>query len=231
MLPNAWDVPSALAVVAAGFPVVATSSGAVAATLGYEDHEGAPAAEMLAAAARIARAVDVPVTVDAQAGYGMSPADLVEVLLRAGVAGCNLEDTDHATGQLADPERHGEWLAGVREAAAGRDYGLVVNARVDVFLADPGGRQQRELVDEAVTRARLYRAAGVDCVFPIFLSEPDAIASFVKAVQAPVNILGVPQAPTVARLAELGVARVSYGSLLHRRLMEELGALLAGLGP
>lgn len=231
MLPNAWDVPSALAVVAAGFPVVATSSGAVAATLGYEDHEGAPAAEMLAAAARIARAVDVPVTVDAEAGYGMSPADLVEVLLRAGVAGCNLEDTDHATGLLADPERHGEWLAGVREAAAGRDYGLVVNARVDVFLADPGGRKQRELVDEAVTRARLYRAAGVDCVFPIFLSEPDAIASFVKAVQAPVNILGVPQAPTVARLAELGVARVSYGSLLHRRLMEELGALLAGLGP
>jgi 2-methylisocitrate lyase-like PEP mutase family enzyme len=119
----------------------------------------------------------------------------------------------------------------VREAAAGRDYGLVVNARVDVFLADPGGRKQRELVDEAVTRARLYRAAGVDCVFPIFLSEPDAIASFVEAVQAPVNILGVPQAPTVAQLAELGVARVSYGSLLHRRLMEELGALLAGLGP
>ena len=230
MLPNAWDVPSALAVVAAGFPVVATSSGAVAATLGYEDHEGAPAAEMLAAAARIARAVDVPVTVDAEAGYGMSPTDLVEGLLRAGVAGCNLEDTDHATGLLADPERHGEWLAGVREAAAGRDYGLVVNARVDVFLADPGGRQQRELVDEAVTRARLYRAAGVDCVFPIFLSEPDAIASFVEAVKAPVNILGVPQAPTVARLAELGVARVSYGSLLHRRVMEELGALLTELG-
>ncbi len=230
MLPNAWDVASAHAVVAAGFPVVATSSGAVAATLGYEDHEGAPAAEMLAAASRIARAVDVPVTVDAEAGYGMSPPDLIETLLSAGVAGCNLEDTDHATRQLADVERHGEWLAGVREAAASLDYGLVVNARVDVFLVDAGGRQQSDLVDEAVTRARVYRAAGVDCVFPIFLSEPGAIASFVEAVEAPVNILGMPQAPTIARLAELGVARVSYGSLLHRRAMEELGAILTELG-
>src|SRR3954463_14046460 len=77
LLPNAWDVATARAVVAAGFPVVATTSGGVAATLGYEDHEGAPGDEMLAAAARIARAVDVPVTVDAEAGYGMAPAELV----------------------------------------------------------------------------------------------------------------------------------------------------------
>src|SRR5215470_15005112 len=75
LLPNAWDVATARAVVAAGFPVVATSSGGVAATLGYEDHEGAPAEEMLAAAARITKGVDVPVTVDAEAGYGMKPAE------------------------------------------------------------------------------------------------------------------------------------------------------------
>ena len=74
LLPNAWDVATARAVVAAGFPVVATTSGGVAATLGYEDHEGAPGDEMLAAAARIAQGVDVPVTVDAEAGYGMEPA-------------------------------------------------------------------------------------------------------------------------------------------------------------
>src|SRR3954452_16613004 len=77
LLPNAWDVATARAVVAAGFPVVATTSAGVAGTLGYEDHEGAPGDEMLAAAARIARSVDVPVTIDAEAGYGMEPADLV----------------------------------------------------------------------------------------------------------------------------------------------------------
>src|SRR5919107_4077889 len=110
LLPNAWDVATARAVVAAGFPVVATTSGGVAATLGYEDHEGAPADEMLAAAARIIRAVDVPVTVDAEAGYGMEPAALAAMLRSAGAAGCNLEDTDHAAGGLRDPDRHAAWL-------------------------------------------------------------------------------------------------------------------------
>src|SRR4051795_9410533 len=90
LLPNAWDVATARAVVAAGFPVVATTSGGVAGTLGYEDHEGAPADDMLAAAARITRAVEAPVTVDAEAGYGMQPAELVAALRTAGAAGCNL---------------------------------------------------------------------------------------------------------------------------------------------
>src|SRR6516162_4632969 len=118
LLPNAWDVATARAVVTAGFPVVATTSAGVAETLGYEDHERAPADEMLAAAARIARGVDVPVTVDAEAGYGMQPADLVSLLRLAGAAGCNLEDTDHATGSLRDPDRHAEWLRAVRQAAS-----------------------------------------------------------------------------------------------------------------
>src|SRR5262249_21296105 len=134
LLPNAWDVATARAVVAAGFPVVATTSGGVAATLGYEDHEGAPAEQMLAAAGRIARGVDVPVTVDAEAGYGMEPADLVAALLAMGAAGCNLEDSDYAVGSLRDRDRHAEWLAAVREAASDGGYPLVINARVDVFL-------------------------------------------------------------------------------------------------
>src|SRR3954449_11107548 len=122
LLPNAWDVATARAVVAAGFPVVATTSGGVAAALGYEDHEAAPADEMLAAAARIARGVDVPVTVDAEAGYGMEPAELVAALRSAGAAGFNLEDTDYATGSLRDPDRHADWLRRVREAASEEDY-------------------------------------------------------------------------------------------------------------
>src|SRR3954466_9157185 len=116
LLPNVWDVATARAVVEAGFPVVATSSGAVAAALGYEDHEGAPADEMLAVGARIAGAVDVPVTVDAESGYGMAPRELVAALRGAGAAGCNLEDTDHADETLRDPDRHAAWLAAVREA-------------------------------------------------------------------------------------------------------------------
>src|SRR6266700_7249556 len=143
VLPNAWDVATARAVVAAGFPVVATTSGGVAATLGYEDHEGAPADEMLAAAARIAKAVDVPLTVDAESGYGMAPGELVDALFSVGAAGCNLEDTDHTTGLLVDAARHAERLAAVRDAAVARDYGLVINARIDVFIADRRAADRR----------------------------------------------------------------------------------------
>src|SRR3954453_5595871 len=134
LLPNAWDVATAKAVVAAGFPVVATTSAGVAAALGFEDHEGAPADAMLAAAARIARGVEVPVTVDAEAGYGMEPAELVAALRSAGAAGCNLEDSDHAAGILRDPNRHAQWLRAVRKAASEDGYPLVINARIDVFL-------------------------------------------------------------------------------------------------
>src|SRR6185436_2904384 len=98
VLPNAWDAGSARAVEAAGFPVVATTSAGVARSLGFEDHQAAPVGEMLAAAARIARAVSVPVTVDFEAGYGLAPATMIERLLEAGAAGCNFEDTDHAAG-------------------------------------------------------------------------------------------------------------------------------------
>src|SRR3954447_25647002 len=102
LLPNAWDVATARAVVAAGFPVVATTSGGVAGTLGYEDHEGAPGDEMLPAAARMAGGVDVLVTVDAEAGYGMEPAELVAALRSSRAASCNLEDSDYAAGSLRD---------------------------------------------------------------------------------------------------------------------------------
>src|ERR671921_2454347 len=158
LLPNAWDVATARAVAAAGFAVVATTSGGVAATLGYKDHERAPADEMLAAAARIARGVEVPVTIDAEAGYGMEPAELVAALRSIGAAGCNLEDSDYAAGRLRDPERHAEWLGEVRRAASEDGYPLVINARIDVFLhpflAGAGAGTQEELVPEALQRAR-----------------------------------------------------------------------------
>jgi 2-methylisocitrate lyase-like PEP mutase family enzyme len=112
LLPNAWDVLTARAVVAAGYPVVATTSGGVAAALGYEDHEGAPADEMLAAAARIVRGIEVRVTVDAEAGCGLEPGELVAALRSAGAAGCNLEDAEY-------PRRHSPRPRAARGVAQG----------------------------------------------------------------------------------------------------------------
>ena len=233
LLPNAWDAATARAVVAAGFPVVATTSGGVAATLGYEDHEGAPADEMLAAAARMARGVDVPVTVDAEAGYGMEPADLVATLRGAGAAGFNLEDTDYTAGGLRDPDRQAEWLKAVREAASDDDYRPVINARVDVFLgpflAAAGAGTQDELVPEALRRANAYVEAGVDCVYPIALWETDALRRFMSQVGGPVNVVRLPQTPSLGELAALGVARVSWGPFLYRDAMARFEDQLASL--
>src|ERR1700746_1755594 len=102
VLPNVWDAASAKIVAEAGFPVVATASAAISAMLGYPDGEGAPWQEVVGAAGRVARAVSVPVTVDAEGGYGMAPRDLVDRLLETGAVGCNLEDTDHRARGLGD---------------------------------------------------------------------------------------------------------------------------------
>jgi 2-methylisocitrate lyase-like PEP mutase family enzyme len=231
LLPNAWDVATARAVVAAGFPVVATTSGGVAPSLGYEDHEDAPAEEMLAAAARIARGVDVPVTVDAEAGYGLEPAELVAALRDAGAAGCNLEDTDHGAGSLRDPGAHADWLRAVREAASADDYPLVINARIDVFLGPwlAGEADQGELVPEALRRARAYLEAGVDSVYPIALWEADPLRGFISEVGAPVNVMALPQAPSLTELAELGAARVSWALFLYREAISHFEQRLASI--
>ena len=232
LLPNPWDVVTARAVVAAGFPVVATTSVGVAATLGYEDHK-APGDEMLAAAARMARGVEVPVTVDAEAGYGMEPVELVAALRSSEAAGCNLEDSEWPAGTLRDPDRQAEWLGAVREAASDDGYPLVINARIDPFygpyLAGAGPGTQDELVPEAVRRAHVYLEAGVDCVYPICLWEPDALRSFMSDVRGPVNVARMPDGPAVAELAALGIARVSWGPFLHWDTMAHFSAQLTSL--
>jgi 2-methylisocitrate lyase-like PEP mutase family enzyme len=215
VLTNAWDVATARLVAKAGFPAVATSSGAIAATLGYEDNDSMPVDEAFGAVARITRSVSVPVTADLEAGYRLAARDLVERLLDAGAVGCNLEDTDHHGGAgLLDAGDNAERLRAVRHAATEAGVDIVLNARVDVLRLE-GDR--RELFEEAVRRAQLYVQAGADCVFPIRLADDDLIGEFVRRVEGPVNVVGA-GAPPLARLAELGVARVSFAGALMNQL-------------
>jgi len=217
VLPNAWDVTSATIVADAGFPVVATASNAIAAMLGYPDGEGAPWKEMFAVAARIAAAVPVPVTVDAEAGYGMQPRELVERLLDCGAVGCNLEDTDHRAGGLAEAGAHAEWLAAVRSAADETGVPLVVNARVDAFLPTSGIPAPERLA-EAIRRGRLYRAAGADCIYPIGIRSKEHIAELISELSCPINA-NTSDDLDLAALRSLGVARVSYGPRFYRAAM------------
>jgi 2-methylisocitrate lyase-like PEP mutase family enzyme len=183
--------------------VVATASAAISAMLGYPDGEGAPWQEMFAAAGRVARAVPVPVTVDAEAGYGMEPRELVDRLLEIGAVGCNLEDTDHLAGGLVDAGAHAGRLAAIRAAAGDAGVPIVINARADTFLP-ASGVPEEERVAEAVRRGGLYLAAGADCIYPIGISDEKDIADLVAGVTWPSCVnwawRGSPMAPgSIAR--------------------------------
>jgi 2-methylisocitrate lyase-like PEP mutase family enzyme len=232
VLPNVWDAGSARLFAEAGFAALATSSSAVAATLGYADHEETPADEMFAAVARITRAVGVPVTADVESGYGLAPKEVAERLLGAGAAGCNLEDSDPATGVLRNPAECADRLAALRATAGDA---LVINARVDPFVvaARAAGSIQAAAeasVADAIERARIYLEAGADCVYPI-LAPPAALAEIVEAVDAPVNALYLPGGRSIAELAGLGVARITFGGGLYNRTADFVRTLAAELKP
>ena len=218
VLPNAWDPVSARIVAEAGFAAVATSSGAVARIIGYDDGQLTPPAEMFTAVARIAGAVDVPVTADMEAGYGLPAREFAERLLETGAVGCNLEDS--VDDVLVDPAQQADYLAEVR-ATAGAD--LVINARIDNFVVGSTG----DVVD-AVRRGREYRRAGADCTYPI-LAPLEVLPELVAGIGGPVNAHAAPAGPTPTELAAAGATRISYGTSVHKHLMEVLRQLLPTL--
>ncbi|MEU7223189.1 isocitrate lyase/PEP mutase family protein [Streptomyces chrestomyceticus] len=229
VLPGPWDAESARIFAAAGFPALATPSAGIAATLGYEDGS-TPPDEMFAAVARIVRAVDVPVTADLEAGYGLPARELVERIAATGAVGCNIEDSDHRTGVIADVDRQADRLAEIR-AAAGDE--LVINARTDVFLRASGGPGGAGAVldaqvGEAVRRGLRYAAAGADCVYPI-LAPPQVLRELAERIGLPVNAIAVPGGPSPRELGTLGAARVTFGGGLHRRAMEGVRAVAEAL--
>ena len=212
VLRNAWDAASAKALVADA-PALATTSVGLAQSLGYEDGGHIPAEEAFAALARIVAAVDVAVTADCEAGYGLEPDAFVAGLLGAGAVGCNLEDTDHATGALRDPGEQAAFLAAVKEAGRNAGVDIVLNARVDVHVR--GGT-----LEDGLVRARAYREAGADCVYPIFCHEEEGDRRLRRGRRASSTSPCTRPRPTIARMGELGVARASFGGGLFHVAMK-----------
>ena len=209
VLPNAWDVASAKALAGVkGCRALATSSAAVARSLGWEDGERAPAEEMIESARRIAAAVDLPVTADLERGYG-DPVGTARAAWEAGLVGINVEDSTRAG--LVPLEEQVALLREIRGAVPE----LVLNARVDVFLGIGRGD-----VADAAERANAYLAAGADCAYPI-LAPNDAIAALVHRIDGPVNVVVQSGTPSPAELEELGVARLTWGSGLAKAAYDE----------
>lgn len=206
VLANAWDVASAAVTAAAGAPAVATTSAGVAWSLGAPDGDTLGRDLAVDLVARVAAAVDVPVTADIESGFGTTPDEVAETVRRvvaAGAVGVNIEDNAHTPGrplrEIADQKAR---LAAARAASGA----VFINARIDTFLAGAGG------VTETVERALSYLDAGADGIFVPGVVDRTTISELVRAIPAPLNILVGPGAPSVAELAALGVARASLGS-------------------
>jgi 2-methylisocitrate lyase-like PEP mutase family enzyme len=195
VLPNAWDVASARCLVQAGFPAIGTTSLGVAATNGLPDGAGATAAETVRLTQRLS-GLPAHLTVDIETG---SVATAVAVAA-AGAAGVNMEDA------MGSAEAHAALIQSVKREAPG----LFVNARTDTHWLHLGD------LAEALRRVRMYADAGADGVFIPGIADPGEIAAVVAAVDVPVNVLFLPGRHTVASLADLGVRRISAGSLLYR---------------
>ena len=212
VLPNAWDAGSARIFVEAGFKALATTSAGIAFSLGYPDGERISRDEMLAAVSRITRRIDVPITADMEAGYGMAPQAVAETVRRvidAGAVGMNLEDRMEEK-RLIDFPLAVERVGAARAAADAASIPFVLNARTDAFGAPELPPEQR--LEEAVRRGNAFRAAGADSVFVPFAGDHGTIEQLVRLIHAPLNILGTPNAPSLKEMAALGVRRVTFGS-------------------
>jgi methylisocitrate lyase len=211
---NAWDAGSARAVADAGARAIGTGSWSVAAANGFADGEKLPFALALDNLRRMVAAVELPVTIDIESGYGDAPeavAATVTAALEAGAIGCNLEDSFPADGRLREVQDQAARLVAARRAADGAGVAMYLNARTDVFFQKPADAHDMAMVEAALERARAYADAGASGLFVPGVIAEALIARLAEASPLPVNIMLMPGVPARARLAELGVARISHG--------------------
>ncbi len=210
VMPNPYDLGSARLLAALGFPALASTSAGFAATLGRLDMK-VSRDELLVHIGPLAAATDLPLNVDSERCFADDVAgvsETVELLAEAGAAGCSIEDWNPLTNSIDPLETAVERVGAA--AAGATNSGLVLTARCENHLHGISD------LDDTIARLQAYTAAGAEVVYAPGLVDLDQIATVVRAVGVPVNVLILPGGPSVAQLAEAGVRRVSTGSLLSR---------------
>ncbi|MCV7169273.1 isocitrate lyase/phosphoenolpyruvate mutase family protein [Mycobacterium manitobense] len=225
VLPTVWDAWSAKLAVDAGFAALTVGSHPVADSIGRADNEGMTFDELLTRVAQITEAVDVPVSVDIESGYGEAPTRLIEGLLGVGAVGLNIEDTVHAEGgRLRSSADHAELVGALRKAADDAGVHVVVNARTDLFLRKDGDDADR--VERAVARLTEAAQAGADVLYPVGRHDADTLRRLTSELPLPVNAIGLPDEDDPASFGPLGVARISFGPFLQFALAKRAKELL-----
>ena len=223
VLLNSWDAGSSKLIEACGYKAIATTSMGIAASLGYPDCEIISLSEMIQVITGIVNAVQVPVTVDIEAGYGNNIneiIDSVKKIIATGIVGINIEDSIDLSPALIDEMEFCERISAIRALSNSLGFHLVINARTDSFYTSSGST--REKLAESIKRGNKYREAGADCIFVQPLWEKETISTLVKEINAPINILSNPAIgtgilpPSVRELQDIGVARLSLGSSLMK---------------
>ena len=218
LLPNAWDAASARIFEAAGFPAIGTTSAGIAYSRGFGDGQHISREEMMREVAIIARAVDIPVTADIEAGYGSGSVDVtdtVRAVIKAGAVGINLEDNVHGNAHekrlpLFDISAQVERIAAARSEGERQGIALTINARTDVFLLDLG-TDETERTTMTMERGHAYLAAGADLVFVPKVIDARVAQHLSSAFEGRLNLMAMPGAPAASTLFNAGAQRVSLG--------------------
>jgi len=225
VLYNIWDAGSAKAVADAGAKAVATGSAPVAMAQGFGDGEVLPMDVALSNVARIVASTELPVTLDFESGYATDPSEIsdnISKALESGVVGFNFEDQIIGGEGLYDIETQAKRVEAVRSAINVSGVDAYLNARTDIFLKNKPDTHNEAMVEEAIERAKVFEQAGASGFFAPLLIDEMLIGKLCEAVNLPVNILAMLTCPPKEKLAELGVARISYGPVPFRKLMAEL---------
>jgi 2-methylisocitrate lyase-like PEP mutase family enzyme len=217
VLPTVWDAWSARLAVEAGFLALTVGSHPMADSVGKADEEGMTFDDVVTRVKQITAAVDVPVSVDIESGYGQSPTRLITGLLEAGAVGLNIEDTVHGEGgRLRSSSEHAEVVGALRKAADVTGVHVVINARTDLFLREDGDEADR--VDRVIARLKEAAAAGADSLYPVGLLEPDTLRRLATELPLPINAIAPPDQADPASFGPLGVGRISFGPFLQGAL-------------
>lgn len=229
IIANAWNAQSAKVMQKAGFKAIATSSAAVAESLGYEDGENMPFDDYLFVVKRIRETISVPLSVDMEAGYADSiPGiiDNIEQLFDEGVSGLNIEDSAIHQGKrvLADPHDFAKKIETIVTKLRSRDIDMFINLRCDPFLMNlPDAR------NEALRRILIYEHTGVDGIFLPEIADPSDIKAAVESTKLPLNVMALPGLPEYDILRLAGVKRISLGPFANIAVYKNLETLATGV--
>jgi 2-methylisocitrate lyase-like PEP mutase family enzyme len=225
VLPNVWNARSAILFQELKFPAIATSSMAVANSIGYEDGEEMPFNDYLFIIKRILASIQVPLSVDMEMGYGANDEQIVTNIQRLtdlGIVGINIEDSsvNKSIRALKDAKSFSNTIEKIKNKLTAKGINLFINVRCDTYILNVKNKQK-----ETLDRLKLYETTGADGVFLPCICDENDILEAVNNTKLPLNVMCVPGLPDFKRLNELGVKRISMGPFMFNKLYSNITKL------